>query len=79
MLGEQPTSDASYHVAKLPLDFSLPIERKDLKVRYGEGFGGAPLRLPPATHRVVTTGAETSSDEPTQAQGSRTVGGKDPG
>jgi hypothetical protein len=74
-----PQGGASYtsnNVAKLPLEFSWSIAREGLKVRYGEGFGGAPLRFPPATHRV-TTGAETSSDEQTQAQRSTTVGGDD--
>ncbi|MBK8753986.1 MAG: hypothetical protein IPL99_21090 [Candidatus Competibacteraceae bacterium] len=45
-------------------------------MRYGEGFGGAPLRLPLALRRL-TTGAETSSDEQTQEHGSTPVGGGD--
>ena len=62
--------------AKLPFEFSSSIERESLKVRYGEGFGGAPLRLPLALRRL-TTGAETSSDEQTQEHGSTPVGGGD--
>jgi len=60
--------------AKLPFEFSTSIEREGLKVRYGEGFGGAPLRIPVVTRRL-TTGAETSSDEQTQESSSTPVGG----
>jgi len=62
--------------AKLPFEFSSRIEREGLKVRYGDGFGGAPLRIPGATRRV-TTGAETSSDEQTQEPSSTPIGGDD--
>jgi len=62
--------------AKLPFEFSSCIERAGLKVRYGDGFGGAPLRIPGATRRV-TTGAETSSDEQTQEPRSTPIGGDD--
>jgi len=62
--------------AKLPFEFSTSIEREGLKVRYGDGFGGAPLRLPWAPRRL-TTGAETSSDEQTQEPSSTPVGGND--
>ena len=52
------------------------IERSDLKVRYGEGFGGAPLRAVPAMHRV-TTGVRDSRDEQAPEQSSSHVGGND--
>jgi hypothetical protein len=74
---QQGANYASNNRAKLPLEFSSWIKREELKVRYGEGFGGAPLRLPPTTHRLAT-GAENSSDEQTQEQRSTTVGGNDP-
>ena len=54
----------------------MSIEREGLKVRYGDGFGGAPLRVSEATRRL-TTGAETSSDEQTQEPSSTPVGGND--
>jgi hypothetical protein len=60
--------------AKLPFEFSTSIEREGLKVRYGDGFGGAPLRVSGATRRV-TTGAETSSDEQIQESSSTPVRG----
>lgn len=66
--------DTSNNVAKLPLEFSSAIERERLKVRYGEGFGGAPLRLPPAMHRV-TTGAGERNDEPAKEPSSTPFGG----
>ncbi len=44
-------------------------------MRYGEGFGGAPLRVLPATHRI-TTGAGERSDEKAKEPSSKTVGGK---
>jgi hypothetical protein len=56
---------------------TLPIERIDLKVRYGEGFGGAPLRAVPAMHRVAT-GVRESRDEQAPEQSSSHVGGNDP-
>lgn len=68
--------NTSNNRAKLPLEFASSIKREELKVRYGEGFGGAPLRLPPTTHRLAT-GAEDSSDEQTQEQRSTIVGGND--
>jgi len=68
--------DASNNRAKLPLEFSTTIERIDLKVRYGEGFGGAPLRAVPAMHRV-TTGVRESRDEQAPEQRSNNVGGND--
>jgi hypothetical protein len=75
-VGEPRTQYTSNNRAKLPLEFSSSIEREELKVRYGEGFGGAPLRLPSTTHRLAT-GAEDSSDEQTQEQRSTIVGGND--
>jgi hypothetical protein len=60
--------------AKLPFEFSSRIERASLKVRYGDGFSGAPLRVSGATRRV-TTGAETSSDEQIQESSSTPVRG----
>jgi hypothetical protein len=69
-------ANTSNNRAKLPLEFASSIKREELKVRYGEGFGGAPLRLPPTTHRLAT-GAENSSDEQTQEQRSTIVGGND--
>jgi hypothetical protein len=53
------------------------MERIDLKVRYGESFGGAPLRAVPAMHRV-TTGVRDSRDEQAHEQSSSNVGGNDP-
>jgi hypothetical protein len=67
---------SSNNRAKLPFEFSSSIKRESLKVRYGDGFGGAPLRFPPAT-RHWTTGAETSSDEQTQEPSSTPIGGDD--
>jgi hypothetical protein len=68
------TQYASNNVAKKALEFSSAIERKHLKVRYGEGFGGAPLRLLPAMHRL-TAGAGERSDEQATEPSSKTVGG----
>jgi hypothetical protein len=64
----------SNNVTKLALEFSSTIERERLKVRYGEGFGGAPLRLLPAPHRL-TTGAGEGSDEQAKEPRSKTSGG----
>ena len=69
--------NASNNRAKLPLEFSTTIERIDLKVRYGEGFGGAPRRAVPAMHRV-TTGVRESRDEQAHEHSSSHVGGNDP-
>jgi hypothetical protein len=66
----------SNNVAKLPLEFSSLIEREGLKVSYGEGFGGAPLRLLPAGHGV-TTGAGERRDEQATEQDGKTFGGDD--
>ena len=52
------------------------IERLELKVRYGEGFGGAPLRAFSAMHRVAT-GVRESRDEQAPEQSSSNVGGND--
>jgi hypothetical protein len=52
------------------------IERLELKVRYGEGFGGAPRRAFSATHRVAT-GVRESGDEQAPEQSSSNVGGND--
>jgi hypothetical protein len=68
---------ASNNRAKLPLEFFTTIERIDLKVRYGEGFGGAPLRAFSAMHRVAT-GVRESRDEQAPEQSSIPVGGNDP-
>jgi hypothetical protein len=75
-IGENWRDYPSNNRAKLPFEFSSSIKREGLKVRYGDGFGGAPLRIPGATRRV-TTGAETSSDEQTQEPSSTPVGGDD--
>lgn len=61
---------------KLPLEFLTSIERTSLRVRYVEGFGGAPLRIPPVPHRITTAAGE-SGDEKANEQGSKTVGGND--
>ena len=71
---ERGRSYTSNNVAKLPLEFSSTIERECLKVRYGEGFGGAPLRLLPAMHRV-TPGAGEHNDEPAKEPSSKPFGG----
>ena len=71
---EHGTNYTSHNVAKLPLEFSSTIERECLKVRYGEGFGGAPLRLLPAMHRV-TPGAGEHNDEPAKEPSSKPFGG----
>ena len=52
------------------------IERRALKVRYGEGFGGAPLRAVAAMPRVVT-GVRESGHEQALAHSSIPVGGDD--
>ena len=75
-IGENWRDYPSNNRAKLPFEFSSSIKREGLKVRYGDGFGGAPLRFPGAPRRV-TTGAETSSDEQTQEPNSTPVGGDD--
>jgi hypothetical protein len=75
-IGQHRATYTSNNRAKLPLEFSSRIEREALKVRYGEGFGGAPLRLSPTTHRLAI-GAGNSSDEQTQEQCSTLVGGND--
>jgi len=69
-------ANTSNNLAKLPLEFSSTIERERLKVSYGEGFGGAPLRLFPATHGV-TTGAGERRDEQAKEQGGKIFGGDD--
>jgi hypothetical protein len=73
-IGQQWTQDSSNNRAKLSLEFSSSIEREALKVSYGEGFGGAPLRLPPATYRM-TTGAGECRHESETKPSSKTVGG----
>ena len=70
------TTDSSNNRAKLPFECASSINREGMKVRYGDGFGGAPQRIPLATRRV-TTGAEISSDEQTQAPSSTPIGGDD--
>jgi hypothetical protein len=75
-IGEYRRDYTTNNVAKLLPEFSIRIERASLKVRYGEGFGGAPLRFPPATHRITTDAGERS-DEQTQEPSSKTVGGND--
>jgi hypothetical protein len=75
-LCHQSVSNTSNNLAKLPLEFSSTIERERLKVSYGEGFGGAPLRLFPATHGV-TTGAGERRDEQAKEQGGKIFGGDD--
>ena len=73
-VGQHRRKYTSSNVAKKALEFSSAIERKHLKVRYGEGFGGAPLRLLPAMHRL-TAGAGERSDEQATEPSSKTVGG----
>ncbi|HMQ56379.1 MAG TPA: hypothetical protein PKD98_30145, partial [Anaerolineae bacterium] len=75
-IGQQRAHDSSNNRAKLPFEFASSINREGMKVRYGDGFGGAPQRIPLATRRV-TTGAEISSDEQTQAPSSTPIGGDD--
>jgi hypothetical protein len=74
--GEQQRRDSSNNRAKLLLEFSSGIEREALKVSYGEGFGGAPLRFLPAKHRR-TLGAGDLGSEPEKESSSKTVGGND--
>ena len=67
-------NDASYNVAKFPLDFTVSIARIRLKGRYGEGFGGAPLRTPsPRPGPAIGDGGERH--EQAAAQGSKSAGG----
>ncbi len=66
--------DASYNSAKIPLDFTVSIARIRLKGRYGEGFGGAPLRTcSPRPEQAIGDGGERH--EQAAAQGSTSAGG----
>ncbi len=49
----QRADHAPYNIAKMPLDFTVSIARKDLKGHYGEGFGGAPLRTASPSRRTA--------------------------
>ena len=71
---QQGRKHASHNRAKLPLEFAPTIERLELKVRYGEGFGGAPRRAFAAMH-CVATGVRESRDEQAPEQSSSNVGG----
>ena len=73
---EQRGNDPAHNRAKLPLEFSSSIARAELKVRYGEGFGGAPLSSFSAPRRDKA-GVRGSRDEQIEAQRSTTVGGDD--
>lgn len=75
MLNKRRHSYPSNNRAKLLLELSICIDRALLKGRYGEGFGGAPLRTSPATHRLVT-GVKGRRDEHYE-QSSTNVGGND--
>ena len=52
------------------------MDRADLKVAYGEGFGGAPLQTT-ATPHPTRTGTREKGNEQAKDQGSKNVGGKD--
>ena len=60
----------------MPLDFTVSIARKDLKGRYGEGFGGAPLRTPSASRRTAI-GDEGERHEQQATPSSASAGGDD--
>lgn len=65
---------APYNVAKIPLDFTVSIARIRLKGRYGEGFGGAPLRTPSASPGIAI-GDGGERHEQAETDGSTSAGG----
>ena len=67
---------ASYNIAKIPLDFTVSIARGDLKGRYSEGFGGAPLHIPSSSPRTVI-GDGYGRHEQQATQSSTSTGGDD--
>ena len=68
------TNHAPYNVAKIPLDFTVSITRIRLKGRYGEGFGGAPLRTPSASPGIAI-GDGGERHEQAETDGSTSAGG----
>jgi hypothetical protein len=62
-------TDASYNVAKIVFEFSIPISRSSLQITYGEQFGGTHKWFLPS--RLVPGGGhdETEGEEATETQG----------
>jgi hypothetical protein len=72
ILRNQLVVDASNNVAKLGLELTVSIDRIQLKGNYREGFGGAPLRVAPATDRPATGKPDNGRGEETTQGASRT-------
>ena len=72
--GWSPSSNhllPSNNLAKTSLEFSFSIDRADLKVVYGEGFGGAPLQTNTALHLNERTGTGENRYEQAKVQSSK--------
>jgi len=73
--GKQRGNYAPNNVAKLWSEYSSEIERAGLIGRYGEGFGGAPLRIPSSRPSVPSTDLEETHHGTAQEIVNRTSGG----